>query len=52
MPPRTEIVGILTLMAPPPDFVVHADIFVEDFKGLTVLKIKAVGAKTVARSEP
>jgi len=52
VPPRTEIVGTLTLTAYDPEFEVHADIFVEDFKGLTVLKIKAVGAKTIARSDP
>ncbi len=42
----------LTLTAYTADFEVHADIFVEDFKGLTVLQIKAVGAKTIARSDP
>lgn len=52
VPRKTEVVATLSPFAYTDEFEREAEIFVEDFKGLTVLKVKVVAVKTPTGASP
>jgi hypothetical protein len=50
VPPRAEVVGTLTIIPATPGF--EVDVFVEDHKGLAVLRLSAKGARPPGPQRP